>query len=188
MKANQLRGILIVGGIGIGAVTAISAPAGVVGPNVPVTPGFVQPLAEEMPLSERLDQLQRIIDHEDHSIDILSGEEPDRHGYRRQARENAVKARDAVQRLMDDLQHHDSERDVEAAHRRDREFKGERPEYYAGLLKVREYFDHDHDTLSKHPQDREHRRHNAMQFIEDGRAAVQREIDDYLRSHPGAHP
>lgn len=135
---------------------------------------------------ERLQMLQDIVSNLDHSIDILNQEQPDPHGYRHQALTQVTKARDAVQREIDEIQHRGNakDKDVKENHRRDEEYKKTMPKAdYAGLQTVQLHIQHALDHLAKDPGDKEGHRHNAIQFLKQAQVAVQKEMDDYARTH-----
>lgn len=142
--------------------------------------------AEEYPRAQRLDELHTILAHQDHSIDILNAARPDPKGNRKLAVEQLTKARDAVRRIIDEMEGRPTERDVAKDHARDEHIKrAERPAtYYGGLIKVEEYIKNDIVVLTRHPADPNHHRGNALKALEDARIAVHGEMDDYHHIHP----
>ena len=89
--------------------------------------------AEEYPRAQRLDELHAILAHQDHSIDILNAARPDPKGNRKLTVEHLTKARDAVQRIVDELEGRGTERDVAKDHERDERIKHEEiPATYYG--------------------------------------------------------
>jgi hypothetical protein len=148
----------------------------------------VQRLTEEYPREKRLEELHAMISHEDHSIDILNSEQPDPRGNRHRAIEEITHARDAMQRIVDEMEHRGPERDVDRDHRRDEERKHEDkpPTYYGGLIVVHEYLKNDTITLTRHPADPNHHRGNALEAMEKAHKFLEAEMEDYRHIHPDA--
>jgi len=142
--------------------------------------------AEEYPRVQRLEELHAILAHQDHSIDILNAARPDPKGNRKLAVEHLTKARDAVQRIVDEMEGRGTERDVSKDHARDEHVKREEipANYYGGLTKVAEYIKNDTITLTRHPADPNHHRGNALEALDRARKALQAEMDDYHHLHP----
>jgi len=130
---------------------------------------------------ERVAALQDIVSNLDHSIDILGQEIPDAHGNRHQALTQVTKARDAVQREIDEISGHGraKDRDTKANHERDAEYRKKMPkEALPGLQTVQLYLQHAEDHLSKDRGEKEQHRKNALTFIRNAQKAVNREIED----------
>ena len=131
---------------------------------------------------QRLSELQDVVSNLDHTIDILATQQPDRKGYRKIALNNATKARDALQREIDELERRGGtkERDVKAAHERDKEgARREAPkDYQSGIQTALTYVQHAEQTLSRQPGDPNGRRANALKFLKTAENALQKEWNE----------
>jgi len=144
--------------------------------------------AEEYPREQRLAELHAILAHEDHSIDILNAEKGEPREHRKLLVEHLQHVRDAVQRIIDEMEHRGGERDVREDHRRDEEVKHEeRPAtYFGGLVRVQEYIKNDTIVLTRHPADPNHHRGNALEALEKANKEIHQEMEEYQHIHPGS--
>jgi hypothetical protein len=142
--------------------------------------------AEDYPRAQRLDELHEILAHQDHSIDLLNAARPDPKGNRKLAVEQLTKARDAVQRIIAELENRGTERAVDRDHARDERIKHEEKPatYYGGLMRVNEYIKNDTIVLTRHPADPNHHRGNALKALDEARVALHAEMEDYHHVHP----
>ena len=131
-----------------------------------------------------LQDLQKIIPHEDHSIDILTNQ-PANSPNRQELLTAIVRARDASQGLISAVGGGNQQKDVAAEHARDASQHRERAYgYLEGLQTIQEYLKNDHIILSRQPDDSAHLRATAMQSLEQAQTAVQQAIDAYVKAHP----
>jgi len=162
----------------IGGSFAVAVPAG-----LPVVNPPAQRLADQR--SDRIAELQRIMPHLQHSIDILSMEGEDPKHHRDKALNEVRKARDEVQMEIDEMQGKKPGSDIKREHERDKNGKKTAPKsYYDGLVTVSQYLRNDQSTLSREGEDKNHHRKNALDAMKRGQKEVQAEMDEYAATHP----
>lgn len=129
--------------------------------------------------------LQGIIRHLDHSIDILNSEPADRK-YRKQALQTITNARDEVQRDLDAIEHRKTgQQDVNRERQRDRTARKEAPKPYAeGLQTVLTYLQHDEEVLSRTNPDNSGHRGKALDLLRKAQKEVQQEQQEYTAARP----
>jgi len=154
---------------------------------LPVVQPPVRPLADQ-PVknnADKVSELQRILPHLDHSIDILSMEGEDAKHHREHALKQVRTARDEIQREIDELEHRKPGEDVKQQHERDKNVRKSAPKsYYDGLVTVDEYLHNSQLTLSRETGDRQSHRKKAMDAMQKAQKEVQAEMDEYAAAHP----
>lgn len=134
-----------------------------------------------------VNDLQTSVNNLNRSIDILSTESPDKSGSRQRALQNATKARDAIQREINEAQRQPADKGIEALHQRDQQARKATPnEYYPGLQQVLQNLQQAQTVLSQQRNDSQDRRQHALEFLQAATADVQKEMADYVKAHPEA--
>lgn len=139
------------------------------------------------PREIRVNDLETLVNNLNRSIDILSTETPDKEGSRGRALQNATKARDAIQRELNEVQRQPTDKEVEALHQRDRQARKALPdEYWPGLQQVTQYLQNAQQTLMQERNDPKERRQHALEFLQTAMEDVDKEKAEYVRAHPEA--
>ena len=174
--------------LAVGGALMLSLAGGAFAGTLPQGQPVQRLAAEEYPREKRISELHEIISHEDHSIDILNAEKGEPREHRKVLVEHLQHVRDAAQRILDELEHRGTERDVREDHKRDEDVKHqERPAtYFGGLVKVQEYIKNDRIILERHPADPNHHRGNAIEALDKAGKELHVEMEEYQRMHPGA--
>ena len=139
--------------------------------------------------TQRLERLQGVLANENQVIDLLAVNEPapaNKNGQRPML-QSATKARDAIQRLINDVQGHSGDEGVQADHQRDRQAaRKAQPagDHYTYLMQVRQLLDQNANALAQDPGQKNVHHQNALKLIQETRAPLQSEIDAYVRAHP----
>lgn len=165
----------------------VGVPLAVAAPALPIVQPHARPLADQPVKSntDKLTELQRILPHLEHSIDILSQENADAKHHRERAIAQVKTARDEIQREIDELEKKKAAGDVKREHERDRTAKKAAPKsYYDGLVTVYEYLQNSQQTLSRETGDRAGHRKKAMDAMQKAQKEVQAEMDEYAAAHP----
>jgi len=139
--------------------------------------------------SQRVEQLQTALANDDRALDILMAQEPPStaKNHRQTSVETLQKARDATQRLLNDVQGNNVDQGVEASHKRERAAaKTAQPptDRYAALLQARQLLEQNYNILSQDSGEKNTHRTNAMKFTQQVRTPLQQEIDAYAAAHP----
>ena len=147
-----------------------------------------QRAADKRPVD--VNELRNIVIHMDHSIEILSTEEPDRKGLRKEVLSQIKRARDEVQREVDEMEKKNPHKDVQEQHQHDKavepgQKKAVGDQYYPGLVRVQEYLRNDEQTLSREPEDKNNHRKTVLKILRNAQKNIQKEMDEYAASHPG---
>jgi hypothetical protein len=131
-----------------------------------------QPAAAPMPATatpqiaatsaQQVKDLQAIISHEDHAIDIINFQPADQGDLRLKTLSAIIAARDAVRQLSGASQNRsaaDLAKDTQADHARDAAGRVDTTlTGYQGMVRVQEYLNNDHATLARQPDDAGHLR------------------------------
>jgi len=138
---------------------------------------------------QRVQQLQTALANDDRAMDILLAEEPaaNAKNHRTSSVDTLKKARDATQRLLNDVEGKDVDQGVEAAHKRERQAaKKAQPaaDRYASLLEARQLLEQSYNILSTDPAEKNVHHTNAMKFTQQAVAPLQQEIQAYAAAHP----
>lgn len=165
----------------VGAAAASAAPA------LPLVQPQARQLADQPVKNkqDKLTELQRIMPHLEHSIDILSQEGADAKHHREHAIAQVKTARDEIQREIDELEKKKAAGDIKQEHQRDKMAKKAAPKsYYDGLVTVYEYLQNSQQTLSRETGDRAGHRKKALDAMQKAQKEVQAEMDEYAAAHP----
>jgi hypothetical protein len=150
------------------------------------------PLQANSPKStkaQRVTQLQTALSNEDQLIDILESETPSASSkaHRQTTVETVTKARDATQRLINDVEGKEVDTGVAEAHSRDRiAAKKAQPaaDRYAALAQARSLLDQASTILTQDPGAKNNHRTNALKFLQQANAPLQSEVEAYAAAHP----
>lgn len=136
----------------------------------------------------RIHDLQAILSHEDHAIDIINFQPADQGDLKQKTLADIIAARNAVRQLMGAAQNRsaaDLAKDAQADSARDAAGQPNKPLVgYEGLKQAQEYLNNDHETLTRLPDDSGHLRAGALSRLEQAQTAIQAEIDQFLKAHP----
>jgi hypothetical protein len=132
-----------------------------------------------------VNELQTVVNNLNRTIDILSTETPDTSGNRQRALQNASKARDAIQREINEAQRQATDKEIDALHQRDKQArKLTANEYYPGLQQAMQYLQNAQQTLMQERNDSKDRRQHALEFLQTAVSDLQKETADYVKAHP----
>lgn len=140
--------------------------------------------------AERVQRLQTALANDDRALDILMAEEPasNAKNHRTSSVDTLKKARDATQRLLNDVEGREADQGVDAAHKRERQAaKKAQPaaDRYAALLQAKQLLEQSYNILSNDPAEKGNAHHtNAMKFTQQAAAPLQQEIAAYAAAHP----
>ena len=130
-------------------------------------------------------ELQTIVTNLNQSIDTLSGEQAATSGARNRALTNLKKARDAVQRELNELEKQAADKGIEQLHQRDSQAKKMAAnQYYPGLQQTMQSIQSAQQTLEAQREDKNNRRQHALTFLQESATDVQKEMGDYAKAHP----
>jgi len=139
--------------------------------------------------AQRLEQLHLVLTHSNETIDTLECLKSGPAGEHAQELEAAKKARDAVQRLINQIEGANDSAGIEAAHKRDaRNEKNPAPEYYPAIHQVNEDLELNYNILDKDPGHKNKNPHvlEALKSLDEAHGMIAREVADYERAHPAA--
>ena len=144
-------------------------------------------VAQRETKAQRVEQLSGVLTRLDQSIEILTNE-PSAQGAKqhKQELEQLKKARDAVQRLVNNVEGRDENADVQKGRKRDEGEAKNRPamDYYAAILQVHQNLDQDYTVLSQDPGKNNAHRINAVKLIQQAREPIARDVEAYAKAHP----
>lgn len=127
---------------------------------------------------QRLTELEDVVAHEDHAIDILNGQ-PDKKRLK-PVLDQVTQARDEVEREIDELNQGKTRQDVRAQHQRDveqkREGKGQ-PSKDNTLQTVMLYVQHDQQILERQQPDKATHRGTALRHLRQAQKELQKIMD-----------
>jgi hypothetical protein len=155
---------------------------------MPAQPQAAQADATALTSPQRIQELQDMIPHLEHSIDMTSAEAADAQQHRQKTLDALVRARDTVRHLLAQAQHQtagDYGKQVENDHARDATKQNiNNQSGYPALQRIQQYLHNDRIVLGRQIDDPEHLRESAMDALDQAAAAVQQQMDDYNRAHP----
>ena len=129
--------------------------------------------------AQRLNELEDVLAHEDHSVDILNNQ-PNPNAFKGVLNQ-VTQARDEVQREIDELNQGKTRQDIRTQHQRDteqkREEKAQRKSSQDGPQTVMLYIQHDQQTLERQQPDKAGHRGNALKHLRQAQKDLQRYLD-----------
>ena len=132
-----------------------------------------------------VNELQTVVNNLNRTIDILSTETSDKNGDRQRALQNTIKARDAIQREINEAQRQGTDKEIDALHQRDKQArKLAANEYYPGLQQAMQYLQNAQQTLMQQRNDSKDRRQHALEFLQTAVGDLQKETAEYVKAHP----
>jgi hypothetical protein len=137
--------------------------------------------------AERLTQLRVALTHSDETVAILESLKSGRESERAKELESAKKARNAVQRLINQIEGRDENAGIVADQKRvASEKRAATADYYPALQQVKQDLELDYNILQRDPGEKNDHRNNAMKFIDEVHRPIVKEIEEYERAHPAA--
>ena len=130
-------------------------------------------------------ELQSVVNSLDHSIQVLNAEQATGSGIRGRTLNNLQKARDAVLREFNEVQHQPTNQGIEKHQQADKEAaKSVGNEGYPGLQQAMRTLQRDRQILEAQQNDKNGRREHALNFLTTATDDLQTEMSDYAKAHP----
>lgn len=130
-------------------------------------------------------ELQNIINDLDHSIQVLGSEQSTGNGDRGRTLNKLKKARDAVLREFNEVQHRPTNEGLQQHQQADNQAaKSVGNEGYPGLQQVMRTIQRDQQVLEAQQNDKNDRRQHALNFLTTATDDLQRAMSAYAKAHP----
>jgi len=130
-------------------------------------------------------ELQTVVNNLNQGIEVLSSEEADKSGARSRALTNLKKARDAVQRELNEAERQPADKSIEQLHQRGTQTrKALANQYYPGLQQTMQIVQSSQQTLEAQRDDKNNRRQHALTLLQESATDIQKEMTDYAKAHP----
>jgi hypothetical protein len=137
---------------------------------------------------QRIEELNNVIPHLEHSIDMVNAMPDDAQKHKQQTMDALVLTRDTVRHMQAQAQRQsagDFGKQVQQDHARDAQKQNANNQSgYAALQRIQQYIHNDRVVLARQVQDPERLRDTAVNGLDQANAALQQLINDYNRAHP----
>lgn len=151
-------------------------------------PASAQNSAESKP--HRIEQLKLALTKSDHAVDTLESIKGDSAGQHTQEVEAAKKSRNALQRMINELEGRDPNAGLAKVGERDARVAktAATTDVYSAMKQARQDLEDSYGILKKDPGVNNPQHKNAIKFLDEAHKPLVTEIEAYERAHPGAQP
>jgi hypothetical protein len=149
------------------------------------SPSFAQAPQKETK-AVRLEHLQTALANQNKVIDLLSLDKTNSARQHKQEFDTAAHARDAILRLINNVEGRDENAGIDKAHNRDKQAakSAVTVDYPTALQQMKQLLEENYNILSQDPGKNNDHRKNALKYIDEVHKVIVPELEQYERTHP----